>query len=80
MKGAICRFLAALALALLPLCAAAEQFLALCQSSVYKRRLFNVGKTPTRAEIRKDVETAVATFMAAFEALPSPLRGEDAKP
>ena len=45
---------------------AADQFLALCQSSVYKRRLFNVGKAPTKAEIGKDVEAAVATFMAAF--------------
>ena len=45
---------------------AADQFLGLCQSTTYKRRLFNVGKSPTRAEIRKDVEAAVATFMAAF--------------
>lgn len=45
---------------------AADQFLALCQSTTYKRRLFNVGEAPTRSEMRKDVEAAVATFMAAF--------------
>jgi AcrR family transcriptional regulator len=47
---------------------AADQFLALCQASIYKRRLFNVGKAPTKAEIGKDVEAAVATFMVAFGA------------
>lgn len=45
---------------------AADQFLALCQATAYKRRLFNVGKAPGKAEIRKDVEAAVATFMAVF--------------
>jgi AcrR family transcriptional regulator len=47
---------------------AADQFLALCQATIYKRRLFNVGKAPPAAEISKDVEAAVATFMAAFGA------------
>jgi AcrR family transcriptional regulator len=45
---------------------AADQFLALCQATTFKRRQFNVGKAPTKGEIRKDVEAAVATFMAAY--------------
>jgi AcrR family transcriptional regulator len=45
---------------------AADQFLALCQASLYKRRLFNVAKAPKAGEIRKDVEAAVATFIAAY--------------
>ncbi len=45
---------------------AADQFLALCQATTFKRRQFNVGKTPTPDQIRKDVEAAVATFMAAY--------------
>ncbi|MEA3003945.1 MAG: hypothetical protein QOH81_2733 [Sphingomonadales bacterium] len=47
---------------------AADQFLALCQASVYKRRLFNVAPPPTAEEVKDDVEAAVATFMAAFGA------------
>jgi AcrR family transcriptional regulator len=45
---------------------AADQFLALCQASVHKRRLFNVGSTPSGEEIRSEVEAAVATFLAAY--------------
>jgi AcrR family transcriptional regulator len=47
---------------------AADQFLALCQATVYKRRLFNVSGEPDAAAIRKDVEAAVTTFMAAYGA------------
>lgn len=47
---------------------AADQFLALCQATLYKRRLFNVTGVPDAAAIRKDVEAAVATFMAAYGA------------
>jgi hypothetical protein len=45
---------------------AADQFLVLCQATTYKRRLFNVSGEPTADLIRKDVEAAVATFMAAY--------------
>ncbi|HEY1606143.1 MAG TPA: TetR/AcrR family transcriptional regulator [Allosphingosinicella sp.] len=45
---------------------AADQFLALCQATLYKRRLFNVVEVPAPREIRADVEAAVATFMAAY--------------
>lgn len=47
---------------------AADQFLGLCQATLYKRRLFNVSKAPTAQDIRADVEAAVATFMAAYGA------------
>jgi AcrR family transcriptional regulator len=47
---------------------AADQFLALCQATIYKRRLFNVAKVPTAEEIGADVQAAVATFMAAYRA------------
>ena len=45
---------------------AADQFLVLCQATLYKRRLFNVADVPTANDVRKDVEAAVATFMAAY--------------
>jgi AcrR family transcriptional regulator len=45
---------------------AADQFLALCQATIYKRRLFNFGDAPSEGEVRRDIEAAVATFMAAF--------------
>jgi AcrR family transcriptional regulator len=45
---------------------AADQFLALCQATTYKRRLFNVGGAPKVEEIGADVEAAVATFIAAY--------------
>jgi len=47
---------------------AADQFLALCQATLYKQRLFNVATVPTADAIREDVKAAVATFMAAYGA------------
>ncbi len=47
---------------------AADQFLGLCQATLYKRRLFNVSKVPRAEEVRADVEVAVATFIAAYGA------------
>ena len=47
---------------------AADQFLALCQATLYKQRLFNVAKVPAADAIREDVNAAVTTFMAAYGA------------
>jgi AcrR family transcriptional regulator len=45
---------------------AASQFVALCQGTIYRRRLFNIGAGPSAEDIRADIEAAVATFMRAF--------------
>jgi AcrR family transcriptional regulator len=45
---------------------AADQFLALCQATLYRQRLFNVADVPAADDIRKDVGAAVATFVAAY--------------
>ncbi|MGH6877253.1 MAG: TetR/AcrR family transcriptional regulator [Rhizomicrobium sp.] len=45
---------------------AAEQFLDLCLTGLHRRRLWNVTRCPSRAEIRANVERAVDTFLRAF--------------
>jgi AcrR family transcriptional regulator len=45
---------------------AAQQFVALLQGGLYKRRLLNMIDHPTREEVLAEVTAAVDTFMAAF--------------
>ena len=47
---------------------AAEQFLELCLTMIWRKRLLNVIPMPGKAEIRANVEHAVSTFMRAFGA------------
>lgn len=46
---------------------AAEQFLNLCETELFRRRLCNIIQEPTPAEIETQVARAVATFMDAYE-------------
>jgi TetR/AcrR family transcriptional regulator, mexJK operon transcriptional repressor len=45
---------------------AARQLMALCLSDLYRRRLWNVGPPPTDAEMDKQADEAVETFLAAY--------------
>lgn len=47
---------------------AASQFLRLCQVGIMQEFLLGVGPAPTRAEIERTVDAAVAMFMAAYKA------------
>ena len=48
---------------------AANQFLDLCLAGLYRKRLWNAIAPPDAATIGRNVDAAVATFMAAFGAL-----------
>jgi AcrR family transcriptional regulator len=45
---------------------AAEQFMDLCLTGLYRNRLWNVGPSPTRAQMEANVESALAVFMTAY--------------
>ena len=45
---------------------AAEQFLELCLTMIWRKRLLNVIAMPAKAEIRANVKNAVSTFMRAY--------------
>lgn len=45
---------------------AAEQFMALCVSTVLRRVLLGAGGLPSQAEIERNVDAALATFFAAY--------------
>ena len=50
---------------------ATQQFMALCMSDLYRRRLWNVGPEPTEAEMDRVADAAVETFLAAYGPLAS---------
>jgi len=45
---------------------AARQFLELCKADIQHKRLWNIGPAPTETQIGKQVDEAVATFLAAY--------------
>jgi len=51
--------------------AAAHQFIGLCQNRLLKARLVNYVGEPTAAEVDAEVQSAVATFLAAFGVRPA---------
>lgn len=49
---------------------AAQHFLDLCQSGILRRMLFAVGGPPSQDEIKRNVESAISVFFAAYGPAP----------